>query len=241
MNLNNWLWPLYSKVYDSLLSTPLYQDLLDQVVNLLHLDGASTLLDAGCGTGNLVHKVVSRDKVPLQIEAVDRSSQMLDIATKKVRSRQVQFKLTDLNQRLNYPDCTFDRIAMVHVLYALADPLSTLQELHRVLRRNGILIIANPRKGASVSKIMSANLSRLNWMGKITFLVRTSLVSLINIPITKAASHDHYHFLEKSDWEIKLDSVGFSDFSIISAYGEQDYLIVAVKGKQNESTDKQVL
>lgn len=241
MNLNSWLWPLYSKVYDSLLSTPLYQDLLDQVVNLLHLDGVSTLLDAGCGTGNLVHKIISLDRETLQIEAVDRSSQMLDIATNKVRSRQAQFRLTDLNNRLNYPDCAFDRIAVVHVLYALADPLFTLQELHRILRWNGILIVANPRKGASVSKIMSANLSRLNWMGKIIFLVRTSLVSLINISITKAASHHHYHFLEKSDWEIKLESVGFSNFSIISAYGEQDYLIVAVKGKQNESMDKQVI
>jgi len=157
MDLNRWLWPIYARTYDMLLYSPLYRDLIDEVIRFLELDSASALLNAGCGTGNLETEIASRGSKSLeQVTAVDFSVEMLAVAKEKVNN--VRFEQADLNQALSFPDNSFDRIAMVNVLYSLSNPEYTLGEISRVLQPGGRLVVVNSCKGSSLVKLVKANL-----------------------------------------------------------------------------------
>jgi ubiquinone/menaquinone biosynthesis C-methylase UbiE len=228
MDINRLLWSVYAVFYDTLLQSPLYQELMDQLVESLALSSAHTLLDAGCGTGNLGLKILSCGYTSLQIEAVDSSSQMLRVARQK-SSNLTHFRLMNLNQQLGFSDSSFDRVAAIHVLYALTDPKSTLKDLYRVLRPGGILVAANPRRGANVSSITRANLSRLGKLQRPLFLLNAAPLMAINLLIAKAGEKSHFHFWKREDWESALVETGFSNFSIHLTYSDQSYLVVAGK------------
>ena len=96
MDLNRWLWPIYARTYDMLLYSPLYRDLIDEVIRYLELNSANAMLNAGCGTGNLEQEIVSRNFKSLeQINAVDFSLEMLAVAKEKVNN--ARFEQADRN------------------------------------------------------------------------------------------------------------------------------------------------
>ncbi len=234
MDLNRWLWPMYARTYDMLLYSPLYRDLIDEVTESLTLESADSLLNAGCGTGNLEKEVVSRNFKSLkQINAVDFSVEMLAVAKEKVNS--VRFEQADLNQTLSFPDNSFDRIAMVNVLYALPNPEYTLGEISRVLRPGGRLVVVNSCKGASLVKLVRASLKRVAPGKKISFCFRMFLLFSLNIVIAAAGRSGYYHFWGKQDWENILPKKDFLSQSIHLTYGQQAYLVVAEKGGRHDS------
>lgn len=228
MKPNQWLWPTYSKFYDQLLSTPLYLELMNRVVEEICLGNPSNLLDAGCGTGNL--EVRLADKY-VRIQALDSSTEMLRIAMKKATSNRVQFTVADMNESLAFPSGFFDRIAVVHAIYAVNDPLFTLRELFRVLDSGGKIVIVNPKKGADTSRILQGNLTRLKGWQKPLFRLRMLLITALNKKIINAGRSGVFHFWDESDWKASLSNVGFSQISVSSVYENQDYLVTAKKGR----------
>ncbi|MCP4706335.1 MAG: class I SAM-dependent methyltransferase [candidate division Zixibacteria bacterium] len=186
MKITSLFWDVYAIIYDTLLQSPLYRELVNQVIEHLSLESANTLLNAGCGTGNLELEILSRH-YNLTTEAVDSSIQMLSIAKKKIPNK-VLFRQVNLNQKLDYDNNSFDRIAMIHVLYALTNPEFTLRELYRILRPDGILVVANPRKDASITKLIKANLLRLGLLQKFIFLLKMSHVIILNLFITRSGN-----------------------------------------------------
>jgi ubiquinone/menaquinone biosynthesis C-methylase UbiE len=234
MNINRWLWRIYPHVYDALLHSPLYQELLSQVIKSLHLEFPCKILDAGCGTGNLetaIYHSIYKDNVI--IEAIDSSIYMLSIAGKKLPLTG-RFRLMNLNAVLAYDGGIFDQVTMIHVFYALENPELTLREVYRVLRPQGTLVLANPRKGASIFRFIQKNLTYLRLDQRILFLIRMFFIVPINFLITNAGKSGYYHFLEQEDWSIILHKAGFTDISINLTYGDQDYMIIAKKGNKRE-------
>ena len=73
---------------------------------------------------------------------MDYSAAMLS----RARAKLATIKLTrgDLNCPIAYPDNTFDVVTCINVLYAVANIHETLQELRRVLKRGGALIVSSP-------------------------------------------------------------------------------------------------
>jgi len=228
MDLNRWLWPIYARTYDMLLYSPLYRDLIDEVIQSLELDSAKAMLNAGCGTGNLEREIVSRNFKSLeQINAVDFSVEMLTVAKEKVNS--VRFEQADLNQALSFSDNSFDRIAMVNVLYALSNPEYTLGEISRVLQPGGRLVVVNSCKGSSLVKLVRANLKQVDSGKKLLFCFRMFLLFSLNIVIAVAGRSGYYHFWGKEEWENILPKKNFIVRSIHLTYGDQVYMVVAEK------------
>lgn len=109
---------------------------LDQMLKVLDLPCAGSLLDAGGGTGRVAEAL--RAHVGWIVVA-DVSYGMLAQAHQKelpATSTQTEF--------LPFPAETFDRVLMVDALHHVHDQANTVRELFRVLKFGGRLVIEEP-------------------------------------------------------------------------------------------------
>jgi len=103
------------------------------------------VLDVGCGTGALAEKLLSKG---YQVIGTDASVGMLQV----YRSRTASVPVAALSHALPFPSDTFQGAVSVALLHHIADAervRSSLGEIHRVVRRGGLLVIwdhnpANP-------------------------------------------------------------------------------------------------
>ncbi|MGG4093282.1 MULTISPECIES: class I SAM-dependent methyltransferase [Paenibacillus] len=111
-----------------------------------HLKISSIVLDFGCGTGLIANEIAEYVK---GIHAIDISSNMIAIAEKKAKERNIA--------NINYAHATifderhkkgsFDAILAFHVLHLLEDEHIVLQRMNELLKPGGLLISAIPCLG----------------------------------------------------------------------------------------------
>lgn len=109
---------------------------LEQMLKVLELPHAGTLLDAGGGTGRVAEAL--RPHVGSVIVA-DVSRGMLAQARQKDLAA-----ASSETERLPFPADAFDRVLMVDALHHVADQAATVRELFRVLKPGGRLVIEEP-------------------------------------------------------------------------------------------------
>lgn len=138
------LWHVYGYVYDGLLHFAPYQTLLQKVYSKVEVAPGSTLLDMGCGTGNMAALLLQ--KQPAKIVGVDLSASMLKIARAKLTKQsatKVECIQSDiLSFLLTQPSGSYDCIVTVNVLYALGDRDKLWREMLRVCSPKGTIVIA---------------------------------------------------------------------------------------------------
>lgn len=99
------------------------------------------LLDLACGTGELESLLVSLYP-RIRIVALDNSQQMLSRAKRKLRdSEQVTFLQGDITRSLPFAGASFDYVIFANALHYVAQPGSLLEEIRRVIKPGGQLII----------------------------------------------------------------------------------------------------
>lgn len=112
------------------------QEWAREVIERLSLDGDETVLDAGCGSGNVTLELLER--VPRgRILAVDASVAMVDQARRVLptdRTEVLRADLTDLEL-----DAVADRIFSNAVFHWIPDHRALFGSLFRALRPGGIL------------------------------------------------------------------------------------------------------
>ena len=131
-----------------------------------------SVLDFGCGSGSYVlavaelvgksGKVYALDVQPLAIEMVKK------IAEKK-KLTNVKTILSDMKTGL--PDDSIDVALLYDVFHDLTDPESILEELHRVLKVEGILSLSDHHMEQEeiVSNVTRRNFFRLLRKGEKTY------------------------------------------------------------------------
>lgn len=218
-------WDLYAKTYDkATLSFSAYSELITLLKEAINLQESDSLLDLGCGTGNLEKELVKND-LNFRIEALDISKNMLDYAKKKINDHRVTFKLFDLNNRLDYKDNSFDKAVMVHSLYTLNNPIETLKEVKRVLKPNGLLIIVNPFKDANMQLMMDYEKKKsgvLKFYWKL-FLVLPAFI--INKIIALRARNSQYHFYTEDEYSELLSKSGYNQIDVKKVYADQSIFL----------------
>jgi len=129
----------------------------------------STVLDYGCGPGGYViataelvgksGKIYALDIHPLAIQTVQ------SIASKKQLTN-VETIHSDCKTGL--PDNSVDVVLLYDTFHDLSDPNGVLEELHRVLKPNGILSFSDHhmKEDEIISKVTDKGLFRLSRKGK---------------------------------------------------------------------------
>lgn len=106
------------------------------------LVGGRTVLDAGCGVGWGSALLAQR---AADVTGVDRSNLAIDEARRR-HGDVAQFQLGDLC-RLPFEDATFDAVVSFEAIEHVADTELALDEMRRVLRPGGLLLISSPNRG----------------------------------------------------------------------------------------------
>jgi ubiquinone/menaquinone biosynthesis C-methylase UbiE len=105
-------------------------------------DTNALVLDAGGGTGRWAIKIASKG---CRVVLMDSSSEMLNVATKRVKDEGLQHKIVikrgDI-AKTDFEDETFDMILCEHTLFLFKEPDIVIRELVRVLKRKAPLIIS---------------------------------------------------------------------------------------------------
>lgn len=113
----------------------------DRCLALLKPEPSDYILEIGFGTGRLLSNLA--DRTPLgMVAGIDPSALMLEVAGKRLNGKggmhDLQLGKAD---RLPWQSGMFDHVAALHCFQFWADPVATLMETSRVLKRNGQLVL----------------------------------------------------------------------------------------------------
>lgn len=103
-------------------------------INKLAGAGGRRFLDVGCGRGELLH---AARKHGWQAEGTDISSDFAEFAKKRFG---VDVRVGDIRE-MNLEAETFDAVSLIAVLDHVYHPAELLLELHRILKKGGIIFL----------------------------------------------------------------------------------------------------
>lgn len=128
-----------AKIYDYLMEDidyKIWMDLIEEIFT--HFEAKpKTILELGCGTGNICAELESRG---YKMTGIDLASEMIDFAKTKIQS--VNFQVADMRdfhfeEKFDAVLCLFDSINYVHTLEEI---LQVLDKTYEVLKEGGIFI-----------------------------------------------------------------------------------------------------
>jgi len=109
------------------------------------LEPGSRILDAGCGAGLCALDLMRRGHT---IHGADISQKMLDLAAKTFEEQGIAPDRYVLSRRdvieSGFADGSFDGVSALGFLQYQADEARMLNELHRILRPGGVLVLSGP-------------------------------------------------------------------------------------------------
>jgi len=121
---------------------PGFDRMLHDYATAMQIDGATTVLDLGCGTGVAARAIARRTNFSGRVTGIDLSSTLTAAATRLAMDEglaaKVEFRVGDTS-RLDIPDESFDAVIAHTLLSHVSDPLATIREATRVARRGGML------------------------------------------------------------------------------------------------------
>lgn len=158
---------LLAPFYETFIKAKEPRDLIQH----LDLPTAGRLLDAGGGTGRVAQYLRQHAS---QVVIADLSCRMLAQAKQK----DGLIPVCSHTEKLPFPDASFERIIMVDVLHHVCDQKETAQDLWRILKPGGKLIIEEPDVRKFVVKLIA-------WGEKIAlmrshFLAPLAIAALFN-------------------------------------------------------------
>lgn len=111
-----------------------------------HIPAGSRILDVGCGTGRTALFVAEKkagcrvDGVDIDALKVHRANRLFLRAKRDQLARCVQCSAEDLVQ--HFERRQYDVVVSCHALHHYGEPVRALQQMRRVLKRGGVVLLA---------------------------------------------------------------------------------------------------
>jgi 2-polyprenyl-3-methyl-5-hydroxy-6-metoxy-1,4-benzoquinol methylase len=102
-----------------------------------------TVLEIGCGRGELAHHLTALPQLPRSYAAADFSCAALVLARRRTAHARVGWAAADM-QQMPLRSAAFDTVISCETIEHLPDPVAALREVTRVLKPGGRLFLTTP-------------------------------------------------------------------------------------------------
>jgi ubiquinone/menaquinone biosynthesis C-methylase UbiE len=143
-----------------------------EIVKEVGIQEGFRVLDYGCGSGSYITAVVELVGKSGKVYALDIQPLAIEMVKKIVATRQLTNVETILSdRRTGLADNSVDRVLLYDVFHDLTDPNGVLEELHRVLKLDGILSFSDHhlKENEIVSSLTKTQLFTLLRKGQETY------------------------------------------------------------------------
>ncbi|URN96595.1 MAG: class I SAM-dependent methyltransferase [Candidatus Pristimantibacillus lignocellulolyticus] len=154
---NSWnkvIYKIGSPIYDKFFNSGIFLNARKQILQSIPFSGEQKILFVGVGTGADLELINYSD---LDITAIDYSPDMLGKAKKKFKDSTIKFLEMDA-QNMIFEDEVFDYVVASLILSVVPDANKCFQEITRVLKHEGKIIIfdkfAPKNKKLSLLKVL---------------------------------------------------------------------------------------
>ncbi|MCE7699038.1 MAG: class I SAM-dependent methyltransferase [Methanobacterium paludis] len=161
---------IYYETHDGRHSKALY----DLMITKLNSLDYSSLLDVGFGTGEVLSRVSQED---VQFSGLDISPQMLSIARENL-GESVDLRLGD-SEELPWNDESFDVVMCLNSFHHYPNPEKVLNEMGRVLKTGGKIVMADPWQSTPFRQIMNLFI-RFNGGGDVKIYSESEICDLLS-------------------------------------------------------------
>jgi len=122
-----------------------------EIIRLGHIQRESIVLEVGCGTGRFA--IALWELTNSRIVGLDVSPDMLKTAKTKPSAANIEWKEADA-ETIPYAEKAFDCVSMVFAMHHFEDKRRALEEIFRVLKSGGRLVIATASHGMLQKEIV---------------------------------------------------------------------------------------
>lgn len=214
-------WDKVSSRYNRIISAdPVYREALKTIVERVDAAREASILDLGCGTGNLIHLLL--EKYPdCRISGVDPSSGMREVTAERFSDYpNVTIEAGDA-LAIPFPDQSFDytvsNLALHHVLPDSREGCA--REIARVVKTGGHLVYSDffcgvegppedPERCRDIIERITAKALHSLEHGAYEMMMAELEV------IPKAIRNEEDHLTTVEVWMEALEKAGFSDFEV---------------------------
>lgn len=130
---------------NNIISLGLHKKIKEKTIQTIEMNINSIVLDLCCGTGDISY-FLSKKKEVEKVIGVDFSKNMLKIANEKNKNDKIDYIFADCT-KLPFSDNSFDAITMCFGLRNIENIDTTLKEIQRVLKPNGLFLHMDFAKG----------------------------------------------------------------------------------------------
>ena len=164
---------------------------MDEIKEIMNLKGDEVVLDIGGGTGKLAD-YVSKDC--RKIYVLDESRGMLS----RIKPNKKVIPLLGNALETDFVDKSIDVVIIADVLHHIKDQEGLIDEIHRILKGNGKLIILDFEKNHI--KIMLLRIFESILFGRLYFKGGREVIKLVESKfVIKSAKHKGYYFIIKGE------------------------------------------
>ncbi len=119
------------------------EQLTQRLLEVLSLspDKSYDVLDIGCGYGDFLGALGKATSTNSKLIGIDPMESSISSAQSVYPG--IDFRLEKFEGTLNYPDSTFDVVVSVDTLECIPDKTALINEIHRVLKPGGTVLIAH--------------------------------------------------------------------------------------------------
>lgn len=182
------------------------------------------ILDIGCGNGAFLNSF-NREKWEVH------GAELSEESASPAMGKSIKVHVGDI-RKLDLPEEYFDVITMWHVFEHIRDPKGLLKKIFRLLKKDGIMIIAVPNIGSVQAGIFSKNWYHLDVPRHLFHYSSASLKKLLNDNLFTIIQENHL---------VLKNFYGFSQSFFNAAGFEQNLIRNTLLGKKSKSRRARIL